>query len=100
MKTILKVRALGTILSLLLLCSCTTQNSVRPNLPAETSFNKGAGHGDNLYMTLRLESGEELLFVVDTGSTVTYLDKSLEPKLGKRLNTTKSQWMAYENATA
>jgi hypothetical protein len=33
-----------------------------------------------------LESGEKLLFAVDTGSDVTVLDKSLEPKLGKRLS--------------
>ena len=38
-------------------------------------------------MPLRLESGEELLFGVDTGTAVTSIDKSLEPKLGKRLDT-------------
>ena len=38
-------------------------------------------------MALRLESGEALPFVVDTGSPITLLDKSLEPKLGKRLET-------------
>jgi len=34
---------------------------------------------------LRLEDGEELPFNVDTGSALTMLDKSLEPKLGRRI---------------
>jgi hypothetical protein len=73
-----------------LLCSCATRHSVRPILPAEAAFNKGAGSGglwgNLLFVTLRLESGEELLFNVDTGAPVTVLDKSLEPRLGKRLS--------------
>ena len=79
---------------LALLCSCTTElkwsddNSARPPLPAETAFNKSAGHGDHLYIKLRLENGREMLFAVDTGMSVTMLDKSLEPMLGKRLTTT------------
>lgn len=36
-------------------------------------------------MTLNLESGEELLFLVDTGSPMCALDKTLEPMLGKPL---------------
>jgi hypothetical protein len=47
-------------------------------------MNKDAGRGDWLIVTLRLESGEELPFIVDTGSPVVCFDKSLEPKLGKR----------------
>ena len=50
-------------------------------------MNKEAGRGNWLFVTLRLESGEELLFFVDTGMSVTLLDKSLESKLGKRLGT-------------
>ena len=61
-----------------------TAASTRPEL--EVSFNKEAGRGDWLYLTLCLENGEELLFELDTGAPVTVLDKSLEPKLGKRLN--------------
>jgi len=56
-------------------------------LPADVSMNKEAGRGNWLFVTLRLESGEELPFFVDTGMTLTLLDKSLEPKLGKRLGT-------------
>ena len=51
-------------------------------------MNKDAGRGGFLFVMLRLESGEELPFIVDTASPVTYLSKSLEPKLGKRLGTT------------
>ena len=38
-----------------------------------------------LNVTLRLENGEKLPFVVDTGSPGTLFDKSLVPKLGGRL---------------
>jgi hypothetical protein len=50
-------------------------------------MNEDAGCGSLLFVTLRLESGEELPFMVDTGSPVTVFDKSLESKLGKRLAT-------------
>ena len=58
-----------------------------PELPADVAINKDASHGNLLFVPLRLESGEELPFVVDTGAAATILDKSLEPKLGKRLET-------------
>jgi hypothetical protein len=51
-------------------------------------MNEGAGHGDLLLVTLHLESGEGLLFIVDTGEPFSLLDKSLEPTLGKPLKTT------------
>ena len=92
MRIVLKRGTFGVILSLLLLCSCATKNSVRPNLPAETSFNETAGRGDPVFVTLTLETGEKLLFGVDTGSPLTILDKSVEGKLGKRLGTTKSNF--------
>ena len=72
---------------LLLLCSCATQKSIRSRLPADVTMNQGAGQGVMLIVTLRLESGEKLPFMVDTGSSGTGFDKSLEPKLGKRLGT-------------
>jgi len=74
-----------------LLCSCAplrnrdTDYSIRPALPAEVFFNKGG----QIYVTVRVENGEEGLFSVDTGSPITILDKSLEAKLGKRLGTIK-----------
>jgi hypothetical protein len=98
MKTILKPRTLGIFLSLLLLCSCATTPHpsafiTAPELPADVTMNKDAGRGNELFVTLRLESGEELPFVVDTGATYTSLDKSLKPKLGKRRGTmTIASW--------
>jgi hypothetical protein len=76
----------------LLLCSCATRNSNRTVLAAEVQLNKGAGSRDWLYLTLHLENGESLLCNVDTGAPVTVLDRSLEPRLGKRLGTTTSRY--------
>lgn len=92
MKIILMLRALGTLLSLLFLCSCATtphSSAIAPaaELPREVSISKDAGRGGLLFMTLRLEDGEELPFLLDTGANSTTFDKSLEPKLGKRLGT-------------
>ena len=87
MRTILKLRTLGILLSLLLLWSHATADAIRAQLPADVTMNKGAGCGSWLIVTLRLESGQDLAFVVDTGSPITLLDKSLEPKLGKCLET-------------
>ena len=50
-------------------------------------MNKDAGRGDWLIVTVRLQSGEKLPMVVDTGCPVTTFDESLEAKLGKRLGT-------------
>ncbi|PYM10173.1 MAG: hypothetical protein DME18_16790, partial [Verrucomicrobia bacterium] len=83
-------RTLGILFTLLLLCSCATTPEPpaiiqASELPAEVTMNKDAGRGMWLFVTLRLESGEELPFFVDTGLSVTLFDKSLETKLGKRL---------------
>ena len=71
-------------LCLFLLCSCAMEHG-RPKLPADLTISKDAGRGGFLMVALRLDSGEELPFVVDTGSPVTLFDKSFEPKLGARL---------------
>jgi hypothetical protein len=65
----------------IILCSCAT---IHPPLPADVPINKDAARGNILMVTLRLESGEKLLFAMDTGAPGTLLDKSLEPKLGHR----------------
>ncbi len=96
MKTILMPRALGTFLSLFLLCSCATtphSSAIVPasDLPADVMMNKEAGRGGWLLVTVRLESGEELPFLVDTGALITLFDKSLEPKLGQRLGSFKNE---------
>ncbi|MEI8342494.1 MAG: retropepsin-like aspartic protease, partial [Verrucomicrobiota bacterium] len=83
----------GAIL-LLLLCSCATQAPVGHGIPSETVFKPVAGHDQRIYLTLHLESGRELLFIVDTGAPVTLLDKSLEPDLGKCTGTYRSNYDA------
>ncbi len=87
MRTVPAPRTLGTFLGLLLLCSRATADPVPPQLPADVTLNKDAGAGGLVFVTLHLESGEELPFFLDTGSPVTCVDKSLEPKLGKCLDT-------------
>ena len=83
---------------LVLLCSCVGTRdwyaapSNPPAFPAEIPFtvlDPPPGRGGNLFVTLRLEHGEELLFMVDTGSPVTILDRSLQSRLGNRLGTAK-----------
>jgi hypothetical protein len=56
------------------------------------SFNSEAGRGDLLFLTLRAGGGEDWLFILDTGSPTTFLDKSLERQLGKRLETRMLQY--------
>ena len=50
-------------------------------------MNRDAGRGNWLFVTVRLDSGTKLPLLVDTGTPVTLLDKSLAPRLGKRLGT-------------
>jgi hypothetical protein len=83
----LKPCVFGGFVSLLLLCSCATVDPARPRLPADVPFNKNAGCGGWLIVTLQLESGEQLPFLLDTGSPWTFFDKSREPELGDRLGT-------------
>ena len=59
-------------------------------LPADQSIGQEAGRGGWIFVTLRLENGEKLPVIVDTGCPATTFDKSLEPKLGKRLDTATS----------
>ena len=83
-KTMFKPVFFGVLISLFL-CSCTTENPGHPGLPSTVAMNRDAGRGDLLVINLRLENGQELPFVVDTGSPVTLLGKSFEPQLGQRL---------------
>jgi hypothetical protein len=85
MRTILMSRALGAALCVML---SNSHAAIPPKLPAELPINHGAGRGGMIIVPVRLEDGEELPFVLDTGSTGTLVDRSLEPKLGKRLGTT------------
>jgi hypothetical protein len=86
-------------LGLLLLSSCATKGFIRPTLPADASFNPEAGRGGWLLVKLKVNGGEELSFVVDTGAPQTILDRSLEPRLGKRLGTKKLRYSFYQNTS-
>ncbi|MEI9864777.1 MAG: hypothetical protein WDN00_09525 [Limisphaerales bacterium] len=85
---------------LIMLCSCATQDSVRPDLPADASMNESAGCDDNIFIKLHLENGRDLEFAVDTGSPWTILDKSLEPELGKSIGTRWIRYGWFANVTA
>jgi len=76
---------------LLFLCSYAPANATSSDFPTEVSMNKMAGRGDFLIVTLKLQDGERLPFVVDTGASCTLLDQSLAPKLGKPLGKVKYQ---------
>jgi hypothetical protein len=52
------------------------------------TLNQDAGRGKGVLVTVQLEDGQKLPCLVDTGTSVTLFDKSLEPKLGKRLDET------------
>ena len=59
----------------------------------------GSGAGNPLEVTIRLDDGEECLFDLDTGASMSLLDISLEPKLGPRLRTvTLWRWGKSENS--
>ena len=83
-----KARTLSTFWGLLVLCSCATEHAVHRRLPGEVILNQDAGRGNGILVTIQLEDGQKLPFVVDTGASVTIFDKSLEPELGKRLGET------------
>lgn len=75
-------RIISSILGLLLFCAPAVLSST---LPSDISMNRDAGRGGMLFITVRLDDGEKLPFILDTGSAITILDQSLEPKLGKRV---------------
>ena len=79
-------------MSLLVLCSCVAQAQAGRQLPAPVTINKEAGRGGHLIVTLTLENGKEVPFVVDTGAPATVLDESLEPELGKCLGQSSLNW--------
>jgi NPCBM/NEW2 domain len=74
-------RWLAIYLCALVLCSCASP----PQLPPEVDINPDAGRGGELFVNLRLENGEEMPFIVDTGSPGTLFDKTLTSKMGWRL---------------
>ena len=87
MKNPFTFNSAGIVFALILLCSCATEPSARGALPADVPINQDAGRGNWLIVTIQLESGQKLPVIVDTGAGATVLNKSLAPKLGKRLDT-------------
>jgi len=51
-------------------------------------MNQHAGRGDLLYVLVHLDDGQDLPFVLDTGSPATFFDSSLKPRLGRCLGST------------
>lgn len=84
-------RAFVQLAVLVIFCLCSIENASSSALPADIALNKDAGRGGMVFVTIRLDDGEKLPFVLDTGSPATCLDQSLESKLGKRLQT-KTLW--------
>jgi hypothetical protein len=84
-KTSFTLCVAGIFLNLSFLCSGAPEPPARRALPADVPINKDAGRGNWLFVTIQLESGQKLPVIVDTGAGGTGLDKSLAPKLGKRL---------------
>ncbi len=88
----LPLRLAGFALSLLALCSCALLRPPAPiepahDLPVDAALNPDAGRGNELFIYLHLAGGEPLAFLVDTGSPLSIFDKSLEPFLGRQLDT-------------
>ncbi|HUA64702.1 MAG TPA: retropepsin-like aspartic protease [Alphaproteobacteria bacterium] len=58
-----------------------------PPLPAPVNINQDAGCYNLMFVTVELQNGKDLPFLVDTGCPYTVLDQSLRSELGKRLDT-------------
>ncbi|HEY3854815.1 MAG TPA: retropepsin-like aspartic protease [Verrucomicrobiae bacterium] len=69
----------------LFLYFCGALSQAAPALPPETSFDKYAGRGKQLFLPIRFADNQELRFLVDTGCYFSIIDNAFEPKLGKRL---------------
>ena len=68
-------------------CSQLPAEGTLPPRPADAAMNQDAGRGGLLLVKFRLADGEALTMVLDTGAPGMLLDKSLVPKLGKKLDT-------------
>jgi hypothetical protein len=86
MKKVSQFQKLGILASLLLLSVRAIADLIPSQLPVDVAMNQEAGRGDWLIIKIRVENGEELPFIVDTGCPGCVLDKSFEPKLGTRLH--------------
>jgi Aspartyl protease len=90
---------LATAFAVVMLCSCHICDFVQAQLPGELQLNNDAGRGGWLIVLLRLEDGKELPFLVDTGSSHTLFDKSLESQLKRAHGTaTIDTWDGHGKA--
>ncbi|HXB58061.1 MAG TPA: retroviral-like aspartic protease family protein [Candidatus Acidoferrales bacterium] len=100
------MRSLIAFLGLLFLCACAMGNPLharvgspaRLDLPSEIDMNKDAGRGGWIIVNVRV-AGQELPFFLDTGATVTCIDKSLEPQLGKRYLTMPTHTFVFNSSS-
>ncbi|HSU55521.1 MAG TPA: NPCBM/NEW2 domain-containing protein [Candidatus Dormibacteraeota bacterium] len=69
----------------------TTATKESLELPPEQKLSKDAGRGNLLFLPIKVGTGEEVSFVVDTGSSSTLVDESLEPLLGNQVGTMNMQ---------
>jgi hypothetical protein len=69
-------------------------------LPGPATFNPKAGGGEPLVLKLNVADSEEVSFLVDTGSPVTILDRSLEPMLGRSVGTSRILWPTGQKGRA
>lgn len=80
-----------------LLCGCATDHAIQSRFPIDVPINRDAGRGEPLIVKVRMQGGEILPLIVDTGASGTLLDLSLEPKLGKPMGRQRIQsWGKYE----
>jgi hypothetical protein len=99
----LKAYPLATFLGLLFLCSCATEppssrDNAQSKLPPEISINENAGRGGWVVVTLHNDTGNAFPFLLDTGTSGTLFDKSVESKLGKSLGDVSVVGWGQKNA--
>lgn len=85
------IKLIGIFLLVLMPSCASTHQSIRPGpeagLLGDIAINEDAGRGSLVIVMVRLSNGDQLPFVVDTGSPFTLFDKSLESSLGNPLGT-------------
>ena len=75
----------GALSGLWLGCCQLPAEGLLPPRPADVAMNPEAGRGGLLLLKFRLADGETFPMILDTGAPGMLLDKSLIPKLGKKL---------------
>jgi hypothetical protein len=76
------VRGCLWLLAAAMVTSCATIGPSGWPLPGAVALDPQAGRGSLITLMVRMENGEPLPFILDTGTAITCLDQSLEPALG------------------